>query len=301
MKGIMKIGIAVAVCAVVASLPASATCGPTNNRLFNGYTYFTGTTGNQLDVLGTFWQVGNFAGANSGGWEANGVGSDNGPWVLFNGTGAYLLGSWGQDSDIVGCPTSGGVPPPVVTMAFVVSSPAAGGGTVFFAGCATSDPVNGNINLGTSQGGAFPAQLVPKPDITGSTLNGTASVTVNIAAPAVPGGVVDDSGCGAGPQAYKIYARVLNRNDAAPTDRVRASGWTQVGGPFPISGPASVVVNTPGTNDIYLTYSLVFADGVETEHVGANSTVVHGGATSSNRPSDFKIIKKPIKRPTNVN
>jgi hypothetical protein len=94
---------------------------------------------------------------------------------------------------------------------------------------------------------------------------------------------------------------VLNRNDAAPTDRVRSSGWTQVGGTFPIGGPASVDVNTPGTNDIYLAYSLVFNDGVETEHVGANSTVVQGGTTSSNQPNDFKIIKKPIRRPGNVN
>jgi hypothetical protein len=299
MKGIMKIGIALAACALVASLPAGATCGIADNRGFIGFNYFSGTSGNVADFLGSFWQVGNFGGANNGGWEV-GEPSDGGfntGWVTMAADGAYINGAWGNDSSIVGCPTAGAV----VKMAYIVTSPAAGGGTVFFGGCAESDPASTNFTFGNGAG-IVPAQLIPKPDVTSSTRNGAASVSINIAPPVVPGGIVDEASCNLTPQSYKVYARVVNRNDPAPTDRGRASGgWTQVGGTFPIGGPANVTVNTPGTNDIYLAYSLLFIDGVETEHVGANSTVVQGGATSSNQPNDFKIIKKPIRRPGNVN
>jgi hypothetical protein len=293
MKGMMKIGIVLAVCALVSALPASALCGIADNRTFAGYSYFSGTTGNANDLLGTFWQVGNFGGANNGTWEA-----PNWMFVHVSG-GVYISGQWAQDVGIVGCPTF----PGVVNMAYVVSSPGAGGGTVFAAGCAASDPGSGNFSFGTSQSGStIPAQTVPKPDVVSSTRNGAASVTINVAAPAVPGGVLDEASCNLAPQSYKVYARVLNRGDAAPTERGRAAGgWTEVGGPFPIGGPASVNVPTPGTNDIYLAYGIIFNEGVELEHVGANSTVVQGGTTSSNQPSDFKIIKKPIRRPTNVN
>lgn len=294
MKGIMKIGIALAVCALVGSLPASAICGIGDNRGFIGYAYFGGTTGSSADILGSFWQVGNFANANNGTYEATN-------WISINGTGgAYINGAWGNDPGIAGCPTF----PGVVKMAYVATSPAAGGGSVFFAGCASSDPGSGNFAFGTTQSGAtIPAQTVPKPNITSSTRAGDgSSVTINIAAPAVPGGVLDEGACALAPTSYKVYSRVLPRNSAAPTDRGRTSGaWQQVGGTFPIGGPANVVVNTPGNVDVYLAYSLVFTDNVEVEHVGANSTVVHGGSTSSNQPNDFKIIKKPIKRPGNVN
>jgi hypothetical protein len=304
MKGIMKIGFALAACALVASLPASATCGIGDNRLFVGYSYFSGTTGSTADLLGSFWQVGNFGGANNGGWEANenSDGGSNLPWISIGANGAYINGAWASDTGIVGCPSAG-----VVKMAYVVTSPAAGNGSVFFAGCASSDPGSGNFSFGLSnQGATVPAQVVPKPNITGSTLNGTASVTVQIAAPAVPGGVLDEGACSLAPTGYKIYALRLPRNSPAPTNRGRVAGAWEVqngGAAFPIGGPASVTVNTLGgaPTDIYLAYSLVFTDGVEVEHVGANSTVVHGGSTSSNQPSDFKIIKKPIKRPGNVN
>jgi hypothetical protein len=291
MKGMMKIGIALAVCALVSALPASALCGISDNRTFTSYAYFSGSTGNPADFLGSFWQLGNFAGANNGTWEAPN-------WVYVNGDGAYISGQWAQDPGIVGCP-----PPGSVNMAYVISSPAAGGGSVFAAGCSSSDPGSGNFNFGLSQQGAIiPAQPMPKPSVINSTRNGAASVTIDVAAPTVPGGILDEGSCSLAPQSYRVYARVVNRGDPAPTERGRLAGtWAPVGGPFPIGSPATVNVLTPGMVDIYLAYGIIFNEGVETEHVGANSTVVQGGTTSSNQPSDFKIIKKPIRRPNNVN
>lgn len=291
MKGMMKIGIAFAVCALVAALPAHAICGIADNRTFGGYSYFGGTNGNTADLLGSFWQLGNFAGANNGTWEAPN-------WNLINGNGLYINGQWAADTGIVGCPT----PLVQVKMAYVVSAPGAGGGSVFAAGCALSDPQSTNFTFGTSASGStLPAQQIPKATVLSSTRNGSASVDVQVAAPAVPGGVLDEASCNLAPQTYRVYAKVLSRGAGAPADRGRLSGgWTAVGGPFPIGSPATVNIPTPGTNDIYLAYGIIFNDGVETEHVGANSTVVQGGTTSSNQPNDFKIIKKPIKRPTNV-
>jgi hypothetical protein len=295
MKGIMKIGIALTVCALVAALPASATCGIADNRTFGGYAYFSGFS-STATLLGSFWQVGNFGGANNGNgtYEAS-------AWNLIGPNGLYINGNWAADATIVGCPTA---PPASVKMAYVVSSPDGSGGTVYAAGCATSDALSGNFAFGTSIAGTtIPSQLIPKPNVTGSTRQGGGtSIDINVAAPVVPGGVLDEGACGLTPTSYRVYARVVPRDGPAPTDRGRISGaWTAVGGPTPIGSPSTVNVLTPGNVDIYLAYGIIFPDGVETEHVGTNSTTVQGGATSSNQPNDFKIIKKPIKRPAGVN
>jgi hypothetical protein len=273
-------------CAMVAAaLPAGAICGPTDNRTFTTYAYFQGGNGNSSDILGSFWQVG--GAPNNGTFEAG-----NG-WAFDTGSGIYLLGTWAQDPGIVGCPSP--APPAVVTMAYLVSSPDASGGTIFAAGCAASDP-DGNFRLHPGAG-SVGGQAIPKPNVLNSVRQGSTSVDITVGPPAVPGGVIDDSGCGLGPTGYQLYARNVGRNATAPADRGRLSGtWTPVG---PAQGPGSqetVNVGCVGDQDIYLAYGITFGS-FETEHVGANSTVVQCGSTASDQPRDFKIIKKPIKRP----
>lgn len=290
MKVISKLGIVLVVCAVIASLPASAGCGIANNRNFGSYSYYAGIQGGLPNAVGSFWQLGSFATANNGAtpiqlWAGNCAGCTVGPDDSI-----YLAGSWG-DATTLGCPTD---PPALPKMAFMLSGPAAGGGAVFGAGCGTPDAGSGNYLFGAA-GVLVPMQAIPKVNVTGST-RAPGQVTVNIGAPSVPGGLLDEGSCGLGVQSYRVYAQTVARNAPAPTDRARGTWGVAQGG----VSPSSLTLPCVGNQDIYLAYSVVLNDGQESAHVGANSTVVQCGTTSAEQPTDFKLIQKKIRKPSSA-
>lgn len=288
MKVMSKLGLVLVVCAVLASLPVGATCGPTDNRNFGSYSYYSGIQGGLSGAVGSFWVLGNFAGANNGtfpvsGWAVECSGCAVGPDGSL-----YLAGAWAADTGIVGCPPAG-----TPKMVFMLSGPTAGGGAGFGGGCVTPDS-GGNYNFGATPV-VVPLQPIPKVNVTGST-RAAGQVTVNIAPPTVPGGLLDEGACNLGVQSYRVYAQTVARGAGAPDSRLRSSWGAAQGG----VSPSSLTLPCVGNQDIYLAYSVVLNDGVESAHVGANSTVVQCGTTSADQPTDFKIIKKPIRKPTSA-
>jgi hypothetical protein len=296
MKVISKIGLVLGVCAIVASLPASAVCGLADNRSFGGYLYLQGSTGTTADLLGSFWIVGS-PGTNNGSYgpdiwavQCSGGGCPTGGDGSF-----YLAGNWAQ-AGVNGCPAQAAN----VAMAFQISAPGAGGGSVYGGGCIQS---TGDFNFG-SAGVGLPMQPIPKASVNTSSRVGDTAVSITVAAPNVPGGILDEGSCGLAPQSYRVYSKVVPRNGPAPTDRGRVSGGWALAGSNTIGNPTTVNVgcnpaNPDGGEDVYLGLTVVLNDGQEVGHVGANSTVVQCGAINADRPTDFKIIKKPIRRPTN--
>jgi len=291
MKVISKVSLALALCAIVASLPVSATCGVTDNRNFGAYyaTWGGFTPGTLSQAVGSFWIVG-APGTNSGTYAAP-------DWTLPSGSDKFFpAGSWAASTGIAGCPAQGAN----VQMAWQISLPAAGGGSVYGGGCAQS---TGDFEFGPNPAD-IAMQEIPKPSVNTSSRVGTTAVDVTLAAPSVPGGILDVAACGLAPQSYRVYSRVVARNGAAPTDRNRGTGGWTLEGTSPIADPITVNVgcdplNPDGGQDVYLALSVVLNDNQETALVGVNSTVVQCGAVNADRPSDFKIIKKPIRRPTN--
>jgi len=295
MKVISKVSLVLGLCAIVASLPAAAACTIVDNRPFGGYSYYGGYAGTQADFLGSYWIVGNAGAQNNGTWgPAN--------WTLLCSGGLcgteslYVAGSWADDASINGCPALAAN----VSMAFQVSAPAPGGGAVYGGGCIQS---TGAFNFGGS-GVSVPMQSIPKAAVNTSSRVGTTAVSVELASPSVPGGILDEGSCGLAPQSYRVYSKVVPRNGPAPTDRRRVAGGWALAGSNTMGNPTTVNVgcspaNPDGGEDVYLALGVVLNDGQETGHVGANSTVVQCGAVNADRPSDFKIIKKPVRRPTN--
>jgi len=293
MKVISKVSLALALCAIVASLPVSATCGVTDSRDFGAYyaTWGGFTPGALSQAVGTFWIVGASGTTHNGTYAAP-------DWTLPSGSDKFFpAGGWAASTGIVGCPTA---PTALVKMAWQISIPSAGGGAVYGGGCAES---TGSFEFGPNPAD-IAMQEIPKPSVNTSARVGTTSVDVTLASPSVPGGLLDLASCGLAPQSYRVYSKVVARNGAAPTDRNRGTGGWTLEGTSPIGSPITVNVgcdplNPDGGQDVYLALSVVLNENQETGHVGVNSPAVQCGAVNADRPSDFKIIKKPIRRPTN--
>jgi len=289
MKVISKVSLALALCAIVASLPASAICSFADNRNFGSY-YATwgGFTGPLSGAVGSFWIVGAAGTTHNGTYAAP-------DWILPSGSDFVPAGQWGA-TGVAGCPVQNAN----VQMAWQVSLPSSGGGAVYGGGCAQG---TGDFEFGPNAA-TIAMQEIPKPTVNTSSRVGTTAVDVTLAAPSVPGGILDVATCGLAPQSYRVYSRVVARNGAAPTDRNRGTGGWTLEGTSPIADPITVNVgcdplNPDGGQDVYLALSVVLNDNQETGLVGVNSTVVQCGAVNADRPSDFKIIKKPIRRPSN--
>jgi hypothetical protein len=291
MKVILRTAVVFGVVGMLASLPAGAFCSLPSTFTSN---YIQGTNEDNTAVLGTFWGLGQHNPAEGLGHDSTGFPAAD--WVRATpGSGIYLAGDWAGDVRIDGCVQDPPNPQPA-KMAFVLSAPgAAPGSTVYAAGCGVED-VGGNFFF--LAGGNAPGAPLPKPQITASSRPDSSSVQITVDPPTLGGGIFDEGACSLGITGYRVYTRNVPRNAAAPADRVRSNGWVAAGPASPTASQSTMTIPCSGNEDVYVAYTLVFTDGIELEHVGANSTVVQCGATTSNPPSNFKIIKKPIRTKT---
>jgi hypothetical protein len=300
MKVISRIVIVLAAVALMASLPAGATCALASSWYGD---YFTGTNGDPTTAIGAFWGVGEYVAASPGGHDngtaAPGDNSLGTAWLRGGGDFLYIAGDWAGDARYDGCVQTPPDNPQPARMAFAISMPgSAPGSTVYFGGCAVED-ISGNFTFAT--GADVVSAPIPKPVVTG-TSRAPGNVTVTLAGPPVGGGLADEAGCNLGVTSYRIYTQNVDRDDPAPSSRERNT-WIAGSAATPTASPTTLTVPCATDQDVYLSYSLLITDAdgasVELGHVGANSTVVQCGATSAEPPRNFKIIKKPIKTKTN--
>jgi hypothetical protein len=304
MKVISRLVIVLGAMGMLASLPASAVCADAS--LF-GSGYFSGTNDDATQAIGAFWGVGQYNPATSGGagtgtdngaCQSNGTGCNALPWI--RGGKPYIAGDWAGDSIYDHCIQSSPNPQPskmVVAFSMPSSTP---GGTAYAAVCNVE--VSDNFSFGPGFAVDVPAGQVPKP-VVQSTSRTATSVTANFSPPALGGGILDEAACGLSIGSYKVYRRSLAPDSPAPADRGRVSGgWTQVGGTFAATDPASATVDCTSAADVYFAYGLIVHDGLgsqyELEHVGTNSSVVRCNSTAAIAPNNFKIIKKPVRTKT---
>jgi hypothetical protein len=291
------------------NLPAGAGCTSGGASFSGGY--FTGTDDNAAAAIGAFWAIGQYN-------PAPAAGQDNGTWVPNNGGVAdddwirvladpYLAGDWASATGVAladGCIQDPPNPQPG-KMAFAFSMGGAVPGTTAYAAGCVEEAGDAFIYNASDRA----AGIIPKP-VVASTSRTATSVTVNLAPPALGGGIYDDGSCGLAIGSYKVYRRSEPTNGPAPVDRGRVSGgWTQVGGTFAPNAGASVTVDCTAPADVYLAYSLIITDNgqggtgsspaqAELGHVGQNATVVRCNSTAAIEPNNFKIIKKPVRTKT---
>lgn len=290
MKVISRIAVLVAVALVVAVSvqPANATCALA--RLIggcNGTCNYITVAGSPSNVGGSFWGMG-------GGNPAPGLGDDNGldtasgnadsaiDWVKQYAGNYYLGGSWGNAA-VDGCVDNATTPSPKRTA--VAYCGQAGGVGYALAMCQLADS-GGNYSYWLGEGSSHAVPVIPKVKITGA--NGRTSI--NIGAPAVSANLLAlDASCTGVITGYKVYQQIRPTAAGAPQDLNPATGgWT------PAGSNLSVLPTPPCAqgSTLWVAQSLTYDSGFESCVLSAPSSVACD-PTVSDRPGDFKVIKKP--------
>jgi hypothetical protein len=307
MKAISRLTLVLAVGLVLAASvqAVSANC-PNSRAIFTYGTYITAPAGH-VGASATFWAVGT-------GNPTNGSGRDAGSYVVgnwfkaFSATQYFLAGDWAICNDLVNDCVDGCVddnPPATIqtaVAAWAQDAPAGLATKGYFAVLCTSGVwgAGADYDYTSALGVDTPMVEIPKPTfVSPPTRNVNVDVTVDVAAPALSGGVYTDS-CNASTlvRGWKLYTQKAN---TAPGDRTRTVGWGQEAGhtaEIPIlNSTGSITIPCGGNTQVFLGRSLVFDSGFETGIVG-QSTAVSCSGTLSTRPDDdnFRQIRKPRTR-----
>lgn len=280
---------ALALVVLASASPAFATCGAA--RLIGGcggngcsYMFIEGSPINSA-VAGNYWGWG-------GGAPAIGPGDDNGAspavagtpddWVKLFDPNWYLGGSWGNVGD--GCVDNATTPTPKRTV--VALSDQVGGKGYFVVLC--NEPDTG-LNYDFSLNGA-PTNFapIPKPVVTNSAKN-AGNVTVDtqgVTAGSLTAGLYPiAASCTGLVQNYKLCWSTQNAD-------LHTAVWTC--GSATALDTVSSATAPCGGGQVYVANALVFKDGFESAFV-SEPRQVSCDPTLSDRPSNFKVIKKPAR------
>lgn len=291
-------GAALALLVFAAGTPAQAACGNAyaiaalDNVAIEGALFpyaYSAIPMNTPNGTVDFWSV-------TSGDPAIGAGDDNGAFdpglggfgaVDFYGSNynytTYISTNWAANATIDGCIDSQGLPDARITCVMVNDSFEDVG---YWAIMGDQADAGGNFNFGT---GPFTLVPVPKSPLVSTAKNGT-GVDVSLNSPPVVGGVYGPNGNDCAPAGYKVYALEVMEGGLPPAGRSRSS-WTPLSATVPIGTPTTVTAacdSFPAV-DLYVTSTLVFPSGFETNDVSANSVRISCGVAPT--------LAEPLDRP----
>ncbi len=305
MKVIHRIAILAAVALIVASLSqVGAVCA--NARAIDGCSpscqYFLSPG---VGITGNFWSFGTGnptvgAGDDNGSNLSNGNANSNDDWLLGPPGGNRYIGGFWSVAGVDGCIDLAPAPHRTVVLLTAADAPASEAATTkgYFALQCKETDANGNYALG-ALGPAVFAQI-PYPRVTSSNRVDTVSVHANVNGPLanISGGVTADPSCTNLITGYRLCTQVRDNGLGEPGDRSRGAGWTCGNVVSGAGTPTSVDVPCGGpSRSVYLATSLVFDSGFETSFVGQHVRIPCD-PTLSDRPGNFKLIKKPTRTHT---
>lgn len=304
MKSILRISIlsALVLGLIAVAQPAQATCS--NARLVgeisNPYAYIVSPGVNTpASVKGVYWGLG-------GGNPTAGPGDDNGldlssgnadsqlDWIRSAGGLPYLAGAW-SNTLVDGCVDNATTPSPKRTTVALSDTSADGRIGYFGVFCKEADS---GLNYDFATFGSQTLVAIPYPHVNSSSRTSGASVSVNVrnVASSVSGGVQGDPSCAGLLRGYRTCSQVRPNAAGAPTDRASTAGWI-CGGEVPAGQDAAPLTVPCGPDtSVYLAHALVFEGGFESFYV-SQDVRVPCDPTLSDRPSNFKLIKKPRTTP----
>jgi len=225
-------------------------------------------------IAARFWSL-------TTGQPAIGAGDDNGAWedeegwLVPEGPGAYLAGTWSASTEIDGC-IDGRIPPgkSAEVMVVALSDQDHYGAWGYFAIASVSRVTPGWPAFDFARGIARDLVLsdIPPPSGLWATPYGARRWQVTIFPPnesRIASGVFGDGTAGFAEvvRGYRVYRKDTALYGAPPTDRSRSS-WTPVSGAVPLTGSVTFEIDCSSRDfDTHLAVSLVFDGGFETGHV----------------------------------
>ncbi len=251
---------------------------------------------------GSFWGFGGGnptvgAGDDNGSLLAVGNGNPNNDWVYSNSGNYYIAGIWSV-TGVDGCVDNNTTPFPKRTViALSDADPPGDTSKAYFGLVCKEQDANGNYPVSL----LGPPQLVqiPYPHLLASSRSPGVSVTGTFrrASANISGGTLADASCGPLLRGYKLYTQVRPNGAGQPGNRDRASGWTAAPtGEIAIDQDSPpLTVSCSQSTSVYVAMSLVFESGFETAHVSQQVRIACD-PTLSDRPGNFKLIKRPRDR-----
>ena len=231
-------------------------------------------------IESSFWSL-------TTGDPAIGVGDDHGAWedeegwLVPEGPGAYLAGTWSASAAIDGC-IDGRLPPGHTSEVMVVAlaDTDAAGSVGYFAVAAAGRHPDRYPQFDYAGGIARDLTLaaIPRPAISSVVRVGPNEWLLRVRPPALPeleAGFYSDGAASLDETflGFRLYRRDRRVNEPVPSDRHRAA-WTPATAVVPLDSAAEITVQCLGQTETYLATAIVFDRGFETGYVSSNSAAI---------------------------
>jgi len=271
--------LAVLAVAVLAAMPASASCFP--DKIFgtigsDGFVTYTfmPTDFDPATVVGRFWQPGTRSLNNEGTYATSAWFRQYGAPNEF-----YMNGFWGTDGP-VGCAN--------ISMITVVQAQTTSGGSAFFAAEVAENPGAATTFDYTTVAGRAPLTpiVIPPPGVTVMNKTGTV-LTLNVTAPSLTGAYFGDTSF-TDPAGVLTGLRLMKfAGPGTARPALAAGNWTFANSTIPAAGGAVTgftfdCATLPAGQDLFLAWQINFDNGQFVgDYVGA-STQVRCNSTLAN-------------------